>query len=75
MTSIPLHASTRPLPGTAIDARAWLTLARAGTVVFAAALATLVLLRRWEEVQIATGFFVPLLAVMVARHGLPRHPS
>ena len=71
MTSIPLHASTRPLPGAIIDARAWLTLARAGTVVFAAALATLVLLRRWDEVQIATGFFVPLLAVMLARHGLP----
>jgi hypothetical protein len=71
MTSIPLHASTRPLPGAVIDARAWLTLARTGTVVFAAALATLVLLRRWDEVQIATGFFVPLLAIMLARHGLP----
>ena len=71
MTSIPLHASTRPLPGAIIDARVWLTLARAGTVVFAAALAMLILLRRREEVEIATGFFVPLLAVMVARHGLP----
>src|SRR5919112_288439 len=48
MTSIPLLASTRPLPGAVIDARVWLTLARIGT-----------------------GFFVPLLGVMVTRHGLP----
>ena len=52
MTSIPLLASTRPLPGAIIDARIWLTLARAGTVVFAAGLATLILLRRWEEVEL-----------------------
>jgi len=71
MTAAILHASTRPLPNRVIDARLWLTLARAGTVVFAAGLATLILLRRWNEVEIATGFFVPLLGVMLIHHGLP----
>jgi hypothetical protein len=71
MSANVLHASTRPLPNRIIDAPVWLTLARAGTVVFAAALATLILLRRWDEVEIATGFFGPLVAILVARHGLP----
>jgi hypothetical protein len=57
MTAAILHSSTRPLPNRIIDARLWLTLARAGTVVFAAGLATLLLLHRWEEAQIAAGFF------------------
>ncbi|EYD77875.1 hypothetical protein Rumeso_00602 [Rubellimicrobium mesophilum DSM 19309] len=71
MTAAILHASTRPLPNRIIDARVWLTLARAGTVVFAAGLATLLLLHRWDEAKIAAAFFAPLAALMVARHGLP----
>ncbi|TNC72588.1 hypothetical protein [Rubellimicrobium roseum] len=70
MSAAPI-ASTRPLPGALIDARLWLTLSWAGAVVFAAALATLALLGRWDEVLIATCFFVPMLVVKVLPHGLP----
>jgi len=70
MTAVPV-ASIRPLPGVLIDARAWIMLSWAGTVVFAAALATLALLGRWDEFGIAACFFGPLLAVKLTPHGLP----
>ncbi len=71
MTAMPQLASTRPLPGASIDAAGWLNIAWAGVAVFAGGLGALVLLGRWEEVMIASCFFLPLLLVMLTPHGLP----
>jgi hypothetical protein len=71
MTALPRLASTRPLPGTGIDASAWLTLAWSGVAVFGGGLGALVVLGRWDEVMIAACFLLPLLLVMLMRHGLP----
>jgi hypothetical protein len=71
MTASPFHATIRPLPGASIDAGGWIVLSWTGVLVFAGALATLVLLERWDELRIATCFFLPLVAVMLMPHGLP----
>lgn len=71
MTPTPRIASTRPLPGTSIDAPVWLAVAWGGVATFAGGLGALILLARWHEVIIAACFFLPLLLVMLTRHGLP----
>lgn len=71
MTAQPSRASTRPLPGASIDAGIWLSLSWLGVGFFAAGLAVLLILARWDELQIAICFFAPLLCIKLAPHGLP----
>ncbi|WP_210526742.1 hypothetical protein [Rubellimicrobium arenae] len=71
MTAIPRAALVTPLPGSLIDSRGWLTMAWVGVLVFTAALVTLMALGRWDELQMAAAFYVPMVAVMLVPHGLP----
>ncbi len=70
MTAAPF-ASTRPLPGSVIDARSWLVLSWAGTALFGLTLGALMLEGRWYELRIAACFFLPLVAFLLTPHGLP----
>lgn len=71
MTAAPRKDALRPPSALALDAPIWRRLSWGGTVAFAAALAALVLLGRWQELRIAVCFFVPLVAVLLIPHGLP----
>ena len=54
-----------------IESRHWTTLSCAGAILFAGALAALLVAGRWLELRIAASFFLPLLALMLLPHGLP----
>lgn len=54
-----------------IDHRAWTTLAWSIAGAFAGLLFSLIPLGEWQELRIAACFFLPLLVILLVRHGLP----
>lgn len=54
-----------------IESRAWSVLAWVFTGSFGILLAALIPSRQWDELRIAACFFLPLMVVMLVRHGLP----